>query len=155
MVVWLVTVKTRAAVPPPVIVPVIAPVDAPLQVIVAVCETFVKVSEAVFVKFIAFDASVFEQASVTVTMYWLPVPEPPVRFVGASAGIALNATPPFVQEYVYGLAPPATVTVADPVAVEPQGCSSTARTTLVIDPVLMLTFTAAVSLHPAAVVPTI
>ena len=46
MVVWLVTVKTRAAVPPPVIVPVIAPVDAPLQVIVAVCETFEIDSEA-------------------------------------------------------------------------------------------------------------
>ena len=64
-----VTVNTRAEVPPPVIVPVIAPVVAPLHTILAVCETFVNVSAAELVKLIAFDANVFEQASVTVTIY--------------------------------------------------------------------------------------
>ena len=62
-----VTLRTRADVPPPVIVPVIEPVVAPLHVIVPVWETLVKVKEAVLVKLTEFEANVFPQESVTVT----------------------------------------------------------------------------------------
>ena len=61
------TVKTRAAVPPPDITADIAPVVAPLQSIVPDCVSPDKVKEATLVRVIELETTTFDEASVTVT----------------------------------------------------------------------------------------